>query len=335
MRIAVVGTGYVGLVTGTCFSEMGVHVTCVDVDEHKIEALNKGSIPIYEPGLETLVHKNMKSKRLHFTTRLQDVINEVDIVWYRMLFTTCILLVFTGLPRIGWRKFLQLCGCGALLGLHWMLFYGSIKASNVSIGVICFSLIGFFTAIFEPLIFKKRFSGLELLFSLITVLGVLCIFSLDARYRYGIMIGVLSSAVCALYAICNKKASVGVRSRTVLMYQMSGGLIIVSAIIPVYLWFFPSQQPVVVIPEGSNLWFMLCHALFCTVGMYLLQIQALKRLSAFTVNLTYNLEPCYTIILAFLIFGEGREINFSFYLGIALILLSVLLQTLRALKSNK
>ena len=159
---------------------------------------------------------------------------------------------------------------------------------------------------------------------------MLCIFSLDARYRYGIAIGVVSSAVCALYAICNKKASVGVRSRTVLMYQMSGGLVVVSAIIPIYLWFLPSQQPVMVIPEGSNLWFMLCHALFCTVGVYLLQIQALKRLSAFTVNLTYNLEPCYTIILAFLIFGEGREINFSFYLGIALILLSVLLQSMKA-----
>ena len=116
------------------------------------------------------------------------------------------------------------------------------------------------------------------------------------------------------------------------MYQMSGGLIVVSAIIPIYLCFFSSHQPVVVIPEGSNLWFMLCHALFCTVGMYLLQIQALKRLSAFTVNLTYNLEPSYTIILAFLIFGEGREINFSFYLGIALILFSVLLQSLRVWK---
>lgn len=124
----------------------------------------------------------------------------------------------------------------------------------------------------------------------------------------------------------------GVRSRTVLMYQMSGGLVLISAIIPVYLLFFPSQQPVVVVPSGSNLWLMLCHALFCTVGMYLLQIQALKRLSAFTVNLSYNLEPCYTIILAFIIFGEGREINFSFYIGIALILISVLLQTRRAWK---
>ncbi len=261
-------------------------------------------------------------------------LNEVDIVWYRMLFTSLILLVFTGLPRVGWRKFLQLCGCGALLGVHWMLFYGSIKASNVSIGVICFSLIGFFTALFEPLVYRRRLSLLELLFSLITVAGVLCIFSLDARYRYGILIGVASSAVCALYTICNKKASVGERSRNVLMYQMSGGLIAVSAIIPAYLLLFPSSQPVAVVPEGSNLWFMLCHALFCTVGMYLLQIQALKRLSAFTVNLTYNLEPCYTIILAFLVFGEGREINFSFYIGITLILLSVLLQTIRAARSS-
>ena len=256
-------------------------------------------------------------------------LNEVDIVWYRMLFTTAILLVFTGLPKVTLRKFIQLSGCGALLGLHWMLFYGSIKASNVSIGVICFSLVGFFTAICEPLILKRRFSWMELLLSCITVAGVMCIFSFDTRYRYGIMIGIVSSLVCALYVIYNKKASVGVRSRDVLMSQMSGGLIVVSCIIPLYLMVFPSSQAVVVIPEGSNLWFMLCHALFCTVGMYLLQIQALKRLSAFTVNLSYNLEPCYTIILAFLIFGEGREVNFSFYLGIILIVLSVLLQTLR------
>lgn len=81
MKIAVVGTGYVGLVTGTCFSEMGAHVTCVDVDQRKIEALNKGIIPIYEPGLETLVHKNAKKGRLRFSTRLEDVLNDVDIVF--------------------------------------------------------------------------------------------------------------------------------------------------------------------------------------------------------------------------------------------------------------
>ena len=259
-------------------------------------------------------------------------LNEVDIVWYRMFFTSLILLVFTGLPRVGWKKFLQIAGCGALLGLHWMLFYCSIKASNVSIGVVCFALVGFFTAIFEPMIFRRRVSWAELLLSLITVAGLLCIFSFDARYRYGISIGLVSSAACALYAICNKKVSVGVRSRTMLMYQMSGGIFGVSIIIPFYLMVFPAGQDVIVIPAGSNLWWMLCHALFCTIGMYLLQIQALKQLSAFTVNLTYNLEPCYTILLAFLFFGEVRELNLSFYAGIALVILSVVLQTLKGRK---
>ena len=262
-------------------------------------------------------------------------LNEVDIVWYRMLFTSIILLVFTGLPQVERKKLLQLGGCGALLGLHWMLFYGSIKASNVSIGVICYSLVGFFTAIIEPIIYRKKISTIEILFSLITVLGLLCIFSFDARYRYGISIGVLSSFVAALYGVCNKKVSVGVKTRTVLFYQMSAGLVVVSMIIPLYLMLFPAHQDILVIPEGSNLWWMLCHALFCTVAMYILQIQALRTLSAFTVNLTYNLEPCYTIAIAFIVFHEARELNFSFYIGIALILISVILQTWRATLSKK
>jgi len=261
--------------------------------------------------------------------------NEVDIVWYRMLFTTLILLVFTGLPRIPIKKIMQLSGCGALLGLHWILFYASIKASNVSIGVVCFALVGFFTAILEPLLNHRRISLREVLISLITVAGILLIFSFDSRYRYGIMIGVVSSFVNALYLVLSKKTIPGIQSRAVLLYQMAGGLIGVSCIIPIYLMAFPANQPVLIIPAGANLWWMLCHALFCTVGMYLLQIMATKQLSAFTVNLTYNLEPCYTLIWAFLFFGEARELNTAFYIGIALVVLSVLLQTAFAIEEKK
>lgn len=81
MKIAIVGTGYVGLVTGTCFSEMGVNVTCVDVMESKIENLKKGIIPIYEPGLEDMVHRNYGAGRLKFTTSLASCLNDVEVVF--------------------------------------------------------------------------------------------------------------------------------------------------------------------------------------------------------------------------------------------------------------
>lgn len=262
-------------------------------------------------------------------------LNETTLTWYRLFFTTLILLVFTGLPRVGWRKFLQIVGCGTLLGFHWLLFYASIKASNVSIGVVCFASIGFFTSMFEPLIFHKRFSPTEMLLALITVAGLVCIFSFDSRYRLGIVIGIVSAAVCSLYATTNKKVSQGVKSRTVLLYQMLGGLVGVSVIIPFYLMVFPPSQPVAVIPEGANLWWLLSLSLFCTAGLYLLQIIVLKHLSAFTVNLTYNLEPCYTILIAFVAFGEARELNASFYVGIGMVVLSVVLQSVRTVMKNK
>lgn len=81
MDIAIVGTGYVGLVSGACFSEMGVNVTCVDVNQEKIDKLLNGQIPIYEPGLEEMVMRNCREGRLNFTTDLTSVLDDVDIVF--------------------------------------------------------------------------------------------------------------------------------------------------------------------------------------------------------------------------------------------------------------
>ena len=81
MQIAIVGTGYVGLVSGTCFAEMGAHVTCVDVDAQKIEKLKNGIMPIYEPGLEELVKRNVGFERLKFTTDLTEVLDDVEVVF--------------------------------------------------------------------------------------------------------------------------------------------------------------------------------------------------------------------------------------------------------------
>jgi len=83
MKISMVGTGYVGLVSGTCFSETGIHVTCVDVDHEKIQNLNQGIIPIYEPGLKTLIEKNVKKERLYFSKSLKESIKDAEATFQR------------------------------------------------------------------------------------------------------------------------------------------------------------------------------------------------------------------------------------------------------------
>ena len=260
--------------------------------------------------------------------------NEVDIVFYRILFTIAILLVFVGLPRIGWKKFFQIIGCGALLGLHWILFYGSIKMSNVSIGVVCYALIGFFTAFIEPVVFHRKIAIREILFSLLTLVGLLLIFSFDTRYRVGIAVGAVASLVASLFLVFTKKVDEGISTRTITLYEMMGGMVGVILSAPLYLWIFPPETGVLAVPDNQNLIYLLCLALFCTVGQYMFQFLSLKHLSAFTVNLTYNLEPVYAIIIAFILFGEGREVNFSFYVGILFILACVFMQTRQTMKKK-
>lgn len=88
MNIAIVGTGYVGLVSGTCFAEMGINVTCVDVNEKKIQALMNGNIPIYEPGLDDMVKRNVEAGRLHFSTNLISCLDNVELVFFGCRDTT-------------------------------------------------------------------------------------------------------------------------------------------------------------------------------------------------------------------------------------------------------
>lgn len=255
-------------------------------------------------------------------------LNEGLLVWYRMLFATVmffLLLWMLGkLKRVSFRDVCKIGSVGMLLAIHWLFFYGSIKASNVSIGVVCLSLMSFFTALFEPLINRHRISLGEIACSLIGVLGIILIFHFDTRYRLGIGMGIFSSALASLFTICNKKVSVGYTSSTMLMYEMGGGFLGLSCLLPLYLSFFPVAS---ILPSLTDLVYLLLFASVCTVLLYILQIQVLKKISAFTFNLTYNLEPIYSIIAAMFLFHEAKELNASFYVGLGLILFSVLLHS--------
>jgi len=257
------------------------------------------------------------------------------LVWYRLLMTSLLFfcwLWYTGnLPKISLRQALPIAGVGVLVALHWVFFYGSIKYANVSIAVICFALTGFFTAILEPLLERRSFSLRELCFSLITVCGIALIFHFDTRYRTGIMLGIISAAFCALFTIAIRKVGKNHASTTMLFYQMIGGFLFLTLAAPLYLALFPGIS---LVPSNLDLLWLFLLSSLCTIGMFLLQIQALQHISAFTVNLSYNLEPVYSIILAMIIFHELSELNLSFFAGLALICASVVLQSLYAIRQR-
>mgnify|MGYP001132156049 CR=1 FL=1 len=257
-------------------------------------------------------------------------LNEGLLSWYRMLISGVVMLIYLTLS--GKQRFisspgkLKIAATGSILGLHWLFFYGSIKYSNISVGVVCFALTSFFNAILAPAINKKRLSVQELLLSGLTLCGIGLIFGMDASYRTGILLGVVSSIFGALYTIFNERLTKVYKSETMILYQMLGGFLGLTLLMPLFLAISPASS---LLPSLTDLGWLLVLSIFCTVLMYLLIIDALRVISSFTVSLTFNLEPLYTILLAIVIYHENKSLSIGFYAGCMLILLSLALQMYR------
>ncbi|WP_315816353.1 DMT family transporter [Paraflavitalea speifideaquila] len=182
----------------------------------------------------------------------------------------------------------------------------------------------FFTAIFEPIITRKRINLVELLLGLITIAGISLIFHFDSQYKTGIIVGLISAFLGCLFPIFNRQLLQRHRPETVTLYELSGGFLFLCLLLPFYLQYFP---PVSILPTWSDLGWLLILSWLCTVWAFKLSMGALQKISAFTVNLSYNLEPLYSIALAFLLFREDKQLSGTFYIGLLLIIISVILQS--------
>ena len=256
-------------------------------------------------------------------------LNEGLLVWYRLLITVLILGMFhlwQGKLKMGLKEAFKVMGVGLIISIHWVAFYGSVKYGNISVGVVCLSGSGFFTALLEPLLMKKRINLFELMMGILALAGIYIIFDFHPQYKTGILFGIFSALGAAIFPIFNKQL-VKVHSPRVLTFlELSGGLIMLTFILPVYLTFFPAGY---FLPTASDFGWLLILSVICTILAFELQLHSLKKITAFTANLTYNLEPVYGIILAFLFFGESRDFHWQFYLGLLFILMAVILQMFR------
>jgi drug/metabolite transporter (DMT)-like permease len=257
-------------------------------------------------------------------------LNEGLLVWWRLFITAVSLWLLAAVRRqdirIGRRDLWRIIGIGGIAALHWVCFYGSIKYSNVSVGLLCFSAVGFFTAIVEPLVLRHRVDVVELLLGLLAIVGIFFILQVDPHYKTGIVVGLVSSLLASLFPVLNKRILRRVAPQTVTLYELSGGCLVLTALMPLYLWLFPAPS---LLPGLADLGWLLVLSWACTVLAFNLGLMALQKISAFTVSLTYNLEPVYGILLAFVVFREDKYFNKGFYAGLGIILGSIVLQTLR------
>ena len=252
------------------------------------------------------------------------------LVWYRLLFTALTLwglYYFRGkIENISRKDIMGIFATGIIAALHWLTFYGSIKYSNVSVALVCFSSIGFFTAIVEPFITGKKWHFLELVLGILVMLGIYIIFHFDPQFKLGITLGIISSFLAAIFPILNKQFLKRMQPPTLLAYEITGGFLGLSLMLPFYFLAFPADRW---IPSWSDLGWLLFLSWICSVWAFQLTARALQKVSAFTVNLTFNLEPVYGILMAFLLYQENKMLHPAFYIGLFLIITAVVIQTLR------
>ncbi len=263
-------------------------------------------------------------------------LDEGLLVWYRLLITSLtMILLFTvtrKLQRVPFNDILKLAGIGLLAALHWVAFYGSIKSANVSVALVCFSSVGFFTALAEPLILRVRIRWADVFLGVVVMAGIYIIFHFDPRYKKGIILGVAAAVLLAFVMILIKQYLHKFNPETVLTYQLSGGLIALTALMPLYLQRFPTSY---LVPDLHDWIWLLVLAWFCSVIAFQLSVYALKKLSAFTVNLTFNLEPVYGILLAFAIYHENELLNRWFYVGFAMIAAALAIHVILLVKQER
>jgi drug/metabolite transporter (DMT)-like permease len=279
-----------------------------------------------------------------FTAILGKLISlqQIGLVWNRLWisFVGLILLpgVIKGLRSLTKKDILRFTGIGVLVALHWVTFYGSIKlGDSVSVTLACLATSPLFTSIIEPLITKRQVLKSEVLLGLITIIGVYFVTGVGSFYYPAIIMAIISALLATVFSILNKKYIAQNNTLSVSFLEFFSGWSFLCLLLPFYFYWDSNFS---IMPQSADLinsyqftylginsdwYYLIILGLICTCLAFVFNLQALKHVSAFTSNLSINLEPVYGIILAALIFKENTELNFQFYLGTCIILSCVVL----------
>jgi len=255
-------------------------------------------------------------------------IASVELVFYRTLIASAMLgLIFLWKKtsiRVSKSELVKIIGTGFLISIHWILFFWAARVSTASVCLAGMATTSLWTALLEPIINKKKVKGFEVFLGLLVISGIYVIFRFEWGYWLGLSMAIGSALMGALFSVINGRLTKRHDPYVLTFYEMFGACFFAFMMLPVYAYFF-AEKGLQLIPAPMDWLWLLILSGICTVYAFSVSVELMRRITAFAVNLTINLEPVYGIVLAVLILGEKEKMTTGFYYGTVIILISVLI----------
>lgn len=251
-------------------------------------------------------------------------LDAIPLVWYRMLLATLIIFGFLKFRKenlkFSFRTLMGFALAGIIIALHWLTFFGAIKASNVSVTLAVISTGAFFASLLEPLLYGRKIILYEVFFGIAVVAGLYVIFDVEGSYTYGIILALISAFLSALFSVINGKFVLKHKATAISFYELLFGVLGISLYLALTGKFTTEFFTVSV----HDWIYLVILASACTAYAFIASIHVMKWISPYTVMLTINMEPVYGIILALVILGDAENMSPQFYYGAGIILLTVI-----------
>lgn len=248
----------------------------------------------------------------------------IPLVWYRMGLATLFVWLFVLLSKnslrfpkkVIWGFFLA----GFIIAVHWLTFFGAIKASNVSVTLSVMSTGAFFTSLLEPIFYKRKVIWYEVFFGILAIVGLYVIFQASVDYFLGIALALISAFLSALFSVINGKYAKRYKASVISLYELLFGTLCIT----VYLLVTGAFTAEFFKVSNSDWMYLFILASACTAYAFNASVYVMRWLSPYTVMLTINLEPVYGILLALVVLGDSENMSPQFYLGALIILVTVI-----------
>jgi drug/metabolite transporter (DMT)-like permease len=247
------------------------------------------------------------------------------LVWWRMLIVVAVLALlpafWRGIRGLDGRMLAIFAGIGVVVALHWVTFYGAIKLANASVAATCMGVAPILVSVVEPFVTGRRLDWREVAIGIVAMPGVaLLVGGTPGGMRLGIASGILSALLVAFFGALNKRYVERGDPLAMTGLELAAG----TAFLTLLALLFGGEATQLPLPDLRDATLLLVLGIACTLFPFALSLVALRHLSAFSAQLAVSLEPVYAVFLAIVLLGEQRELGLQFYLGLVIILGSVL-----------